>query len=67
MRRDDKTRERLFANRNLSALARSAGMTHSTIYNRRANPGKITLDELVGLTKDWDDLEAIGRLIADRR
>lgn len=66
MRRDDKTRERLFANRNLSALARSAGMTHSTIYNRRANPGKITLDELVGLTLGMEP-EQIGIIVTERR
>ena len=67
MRRDDKTRKSLFEGRNLAALAKTAGIGKSTIYNRRDNPGTITLDELVGLTKDWDDLEAIGRLIADRR
>lgn len=66
MRRDDKTRERLFANRNLSALARSAGMTHSTIYNRKERPGKITLDELVGLTLGMDE-QTIGRIVTERR
>lgn len=66
MRRDDKTREHLFKDRNLAALARDAGLGKSTIYNRRDNPGTITLDELVGLTLGMSD-EQIVKIVKDRR
>lgn len=66
MRRDDKTRKSLFEGRNLAALAKTAGIGKSTIYNRRDNPGTITLDELVGLTQGMDEKQ-IGRIVTERR
>lgn len=36
---------------NQSKLSRESGITIRTLYSRRQQPGKITLDELAGLAR----------------
>lgn len=53
---------------NQSKLSRESGITIRTLYNRRQQPGKITLDELAGLARAREiDAEELYKVVMSRR
>lgn len=53
---------------NQSKLSRESGITVRTLYNRRQQPGKITLDELAGLARAREiDAEELYKVVMSRR
>lgn len=53
---------------NQSKLSRESGITIRTLYNRRQQPGKITLDELAGLARAREiDAEELWKVVMSRR
>ena len=49
LEREDQQARRILFNGSQSELSRKSGIPRRTLYNKRAQPGKITLDELSAL------------------
>ena len=64
----DKIARRYLLEGNQSKLSRESGITVRTLYNRRQQPGKITLDELAGLARAREiDAEELYKAVMSRR
>ena len=64
----DKIARRYLLEGNQSKLSRESGITIRTLYNRRQQPGKITLDELAGLARAREiDAEELYKVVMSRR
>lgn len=64
----DKLARRYLLEGNQRELSRESGITIRTLYNRRQQPGKITLDELAGLARAREiDAEELYKVVMSRR
>lgn len=64
----DKIARRYLLEGNQNELSRVSGITVRTLYNRRQQPGKITLDELAGLVRAREiDAQELYKVVMSRR